>query len=122
MTFGYWSLPIAMLLPIIFAGIGKASGKYFDNAKPREWFDRQQGKAKRANWAQQNSYEAFPPYAAAVVVAHLTGTPQMTIDLLAVMFLVSRVGFGYCYIADRSTARSFFWLGGFLATILLFVL
>jgi uncharacterized MAPEG superfamily protein len=83
MTFAYWCIPIAMFLPLVWAGTAKMGATDYDNSRPREWMARQAGRAQRANWAQQNSYEAFPPFAAAVIVAHLTGSVQMTIDVLA---------------------------------------
>lgn len=122
MTFAYACLPIAMFLPLIWAGVAKSSGRDYDNAKPREWLAHQKGRAARANWAQQNSYEAFPPFAAAVIVAHLMGTDQLLIDILAGAFILVRVGHGVCYIVDKPMPRSLFWTAGFALTIALFVL
>ena len=122
MTFAYWCLPIAMFLPLVWVGYAKMTGgDGYDNSKPREWLQDREGRAKRANWAQQNSYEAFPPFAAAIIVAHLTGTPQMIIDLIAGAFIIVRIAHGCFYIADISTLRSVAWLSGFLLTIALFV-
>ena len=123
MTFAYWCLPIAMFLPLIWAGVAKANGvgKY-DNSKPREWLEKQDDKSKRSNWAQQNSYEAFPPFAAAVIVAHLTGSAQMTIDALAGAFILARIAYGVCYIADKPMLRSIAWSIGFAATLALFII
>ena len=39
---------------------------------PRRWLEQQQGFRARANAAQANGFEAFPFFAAAVIVAHLT--------------------------------------------------
>ncbi len=122
MTFAYWCLPLAMFLPLVWVGYAKVTGgSGYDNSRPREWLESREGRAKRANWAQQNSYEAFPPFAAAVIVAHLTGTPQGTIDVLAGAFLLVRIAHGCFYIADMSTARSVAWVAGFGITIALFV-
>ena len=122
MTFAYWCVALAMLLPILWVGMAKTYGKGYDNSKPREWLDKLEGKAARANWAQRNSFEAFPPFAAAVIIAHQTGAAQMTIDILAGTFIVVRVVHGICYITDRSTARSFVWLAGFFLTLGLFLI
>lgn len=121
MTFALWSIPLAMFLPLVWVGIAKSSARGYDNHKPREWLARLEGRAMRANWAQQNSYEAFPPYAAAVIVAHLTGAPQLTVDILAAVFLAARVSHGFLYITDKSTARSIVWLVGYGVTFALFV-
>ena len=122
MTFAYWCLPIAMFLPLVWVGYAKITGGGgYDNSMPREWLNEREGKAKRANWAQQNSYEAFPPFAAAVIVAHLAGTPQATIDTLAGVFILVRILHGIVYIADWPTLRSLAWMSGFGLTIALFV-
>ena len=122
MTIAYWCVVFAIFLPLIWVGIAKANGTGYDNSKPREWLAKQQGKAQRANWAQQNAYEAFPPFAAGVIIAHLTGTPQNVIDTLAVRFIVARIAHGMLYINDKHMLRSLVWLVGFGATIALFLL
>ena len=122
MTFAYLCLPLAMFMPLIWVGYAKVTGgSGYDNSAPREWLEKREGQAKRANWAQQNSYEAFPPFAAAVIVAHLTGAPQMMIDILAGGFLVVRIAHGCFYIADMSTLRSVAWVIGYFMTIALFL-
>ncbi|MBL8224437.1 MAG: MAPEG family protein [Chromatiales bacterium] len=118
MTIAYWCVLVAIFLPIVWAGVAKTGAKGYDNARPREFLAKLEGRAARANYAQANSYEAFPPFAAGVVIAHVTGgAAQSTIDLLAVVFIVARIAYGLCYIADRSTARSLVWLVGFGATV-----
>jgi uncharacterized MAPEG superfamily protein len=121
MTIAYWCVVFAIFLPLIWVGIAKANGTGYDNSKPREWLARQQGRAQRANWAQQNAYEAFPPFAAGVIIAHLTNTPQNVIDTLAVIFIVARIAHGILYINDKHMLRSLVWLVGFGATIALFL-
>ena len=121
MTIAYWCVVLAMFLPLIWVGIAKANGRGYDNAKPREWLAKLEGRAQRANWAQQNSYEAFPPFAAAVIIAHLVGNDQTMVDALAVFFIICRIAHGILYINDYSTLRSFAWLGGFGATVALFL-
>jgi len=122
MTFAYWVLVFVIFLPLIWVGIAKANAPGYDNSRPREWLARLHGTAQRANWAQQNAYEAFPPFAAAVIVAHLTGAPQTGIDILAGIFLVARIAHGILYILDKSMLRSLIWLVGFGSTIALFLI
>jgi uncharacterized MAPEG superfamily protein len=93
MTIAFWTILAAALLPILSAGIAKGGDKTFDNAAPRAWLDAQSGWRRRANWAQQNHLEAFPPFAAAVLVAGIAGAPQHWADALAVAFVVLRVGY-----------------------------
>ena len=122
MTIAYWCVVFAIFLPLIWVGIAKANGTGYDNSKPREWLAKQQGRAQRANWAQQNAYEAFPPFAAGVIIAHLTNTPQSVIDTLAAIFILARIAHGILYINDKHMLRSLVWLVGFGATIALFLL
>jgi uncharacterized MAPEG superfamily protein len=121
MTFAYWCVVFAVFLPIIWVGVAKVNGSGYDNTKPRVWLADLDGVGQRANWAQQNAYEAFPPFAAAVIIAHLTNSPQLIVDLLAGTFLLLRVAHGIFYILDKSTLRSFTWLAGFGCTVALFL-
>lgn len=128
MTIAYWCVLISMFMPIVWTGCAKVGGVRggagrYDNAAPRDYLGRLQGWPARANWAQQNALEAFPPFAAGVVIAHMVGNlAQGTIDLLALIFVVARILYGILYMADLATLRSLVWLVGFVATVLLFVL
>jgi len=121
MTFAYWCVLIAALLPIIWAAFAKAGGEGFDNARPRAYMRSLAGWRLRAHWAQENSYEAFPPFAAAVIIAQVINGPSFLIDLLAGLFIVARILHGVCYMLDRPTLRSFVWLGGFVTVIAMFL-
>jgi uncharacterized MAPEG superfamily protein len=121
MTTAYWCVLAAALLPIIWAGAAKSGGKRYNNAQPREFLGALTGWPARAHHAQQNSYEAFPPFAAAVIIAQLSSAPQAAVDGLALTFIAARVAYGLCYIADRSTLRSLVWLLGFGCVVALFV-
>lgn len=121
MTTAYWCVLVAALMPYVASSIAKAGGERYSNRNPRAWLDRQQGFRARANAAQNNSFEAFPFFAAAVIVAHLTHVPQERIDALAVIFVLARVVYIVCYLADWHWARSVVWTIGIVATIALFV-
>ena len=121
MTIAYWCVLLAALLPLIWVGIAKTGSDDYDNHKPRVFLAGLTGWAQRANWAQVNSYEAFPPFAAGVIIAHLAGANQLVIDVLASSFLVLRVLHGILYIRDQATLRSMVWTFGFLITIGLFL-
>ncbi len=124
MTIAYWSLFVLMFVPIACAGYGKSRGNFTrdDNRDTRAFFAKATGTASRANAAQQNSYEIFPVFAAAVIIAHLTGgATQAVIDTLAVLFVISRIAFCVLYITDKPTARSFVWIFGFGCVIGLFI-
>ena len=121
MTTAYWCVLVAALLPYVATTVAKAGGERYSNRHPRLWLDRQQGFRARANAAQANSFEAFPFFAAAVIVAQLTGAPQDRIDGLALIFVGARVAYLVCYLADWHWARSIVWLVGWLAVLTIFV-
>ena len=121
MTIAYWCVLIAAVIPLISIGIAKAGGERYNNRHPRVWLDKQQGYRARAAAAEANSFEAFPFFAAAVIVAHLTNAPQPRIDLLAILFVVARISYVICYLADWHWARSVVWLAGYAACIAIFI-
>jgi len=122
MTIGYICLLICMLLPIFWAGVSKYgfNSISYDNESPRDHISSLSGKAKNAYNAEQNCYETFPAFAAAVIVAHQIGNDQSIIDLLCVVFLLSRISHGYFYITNRGSVRSIAFLIGLAANIWLF--
>lgn len=124
MTIAEGCILVAVLLPyawvIVAKAIGRREGK-FHNARPREYLGGATGMAARANWAHLNAFEAFAPFAAAVLIAEKAGVAQERVDLLAIVFVAARVLHGVCYLADRSTLRSTVWAVGFLSVIALFV-
>ncbi|MFP4147024.1 MAG: MAPEG family protein [Halorhodospira sp.] len=121
MSLAYWMVLIAAVLPMLFAGAAKYGGGQFDNSRPREWLARQEGWPKRAHWAQQNGYEAFPPFAAGVIIAHQVGAAQGVIDTLAVLFVLLRLVYGLLYITDYANLRSLAWTAGFACVVGLFL-
>jgi uncharacterized MAPEG superfamily protein len=120
MTFAYWCILLAALAPYLTIAAAKVRPD-FDNNRPREWEERLGGWRKRLVWAHQNAFEAFAPFAAGVVVAHLAGAAQGRIDLLAGIFIAARIAYPLCYYADAAGARSIAWVVGFLSVIGLFV-
>ena len=121
MTIAYWCVVLAPFLPVIRVGVAKFGAVDYDNASPRPCLDRLNGWAQRANWAQLNAYETFPPFAAGIIIAHLTGTQQSIIDILASVFLACRVAHGIVYIGNYPTIRSVVWILGFLAMVGLYL-
>lgn len=120
MTVALWCVFVAAFLPFPFTLASKWS-KRFDNAKPREYQQGLSGWRQRAHWAQLNSFEAFPAFAAAVIVNHLVLGANARADTLAVAFLVLRVLFGLCYVFDKATLRSLMWLAASGCVIALFL-
>jgi uncharacterized MAPEG superfamily protein len=121
MTIAIWCLLVAGLLPIATVGYAKFKGGAYDNTLPRERASTYEGAAKRAYAAHQNSFEAFPFFAAAVLVAELKGAPRGLVDGLAVAYILFRLGYTWSYITDRATLRSLLFAGAFFSAIGLFL-
>jgi uncharacterized MAPEG superfamily protein len=123
MHISYWCVLVAALLPLAFTATAKLLGRRrFDNQNPREFQAQMTGMALRAHWAHLNSFEAFPAFAAGVLVAQQVGAAQGRIDALAIAFVALRVLYGVCYLANQATARSMVWAGAMGCTVALFVI
>jgi len=120
MTTAYWCVLFAGLLPYV-ATLAAKGGARFDNREPRVWLARQTGWRARAHAAQLNGFEAFPLFAAAVIVAHQVGAPQPRVDALALLFLVARVGYLGAYLADLHWLRSAVWFVGIGSSVAIFL-
>ncbi|EIK98588.1 hypothetical protein PMM47T1_01080 [Pseudomonas sp. M47T1] len=116
MTVAFWCVLIAMVLPFVCTSIAKFSGGKFgprQNHDPRTFLEKLEGFPRRAHAAQQNSFEAFPAFAAAVIIAYIChNAQQVTMDVLAVMFITSRLLYIICYLADWAMLRSLVWFVG----------
>ena len=116
MTVAFWCVLIAIFLPYLCTGVAKFSQGTFgprQNHDPRAFLDGLQGFAKRAHSAQLNGFEVTPAFAAAVIIAHIAGTAELvTINVLAVLFVTSRLLYIVCYLADWAILRSLVWAVG----------
>ncbi|MCX7053863.1 MAG: MAPEG family protein [Proteobacteria bacterium] len=121
MTIAFWCVLVAGFLPYFGTLTAKIGGERFDNSNPRDWLNAQAGFRKRANAAQHNSFEAFPFFAAAVIIAHVAGAPQGRIDLFAVVFILARLFYIAFYVADMATLRSLAWFVGIGSVVALFL-
>jgi uncharacterized MAPEG superfamily protein len=125
MTLAFHMILVAALLPYVGTAYAKFSGggaKTYDNHSPRVQAESLPPARRRGYWAQLNGFEAFPPFAAGVIVAHLAGAAQPWIDALAVAFVILRVLYTAFYIHDKPTARSLVWFIGLVCTIGLFLI
>ena len=120
MTIAYYCVLFMGLLPIVAAGIAKKGFDGYDNGAPREWLAKQTGFRARANAAQANLFESLPFFFAAVIIASIANAPQSRIDLLAIGFVICRIAYLICYIANWPTTRSIVWLIGIVCVVTLF--
>ena len=125
MTIAFWTILAAIFLPWTMAVIKKSRiarrGEY-NNAAPRTMDPMLEGFCKRAKWAEKNSFEILPGYAAAVIIAHLAGADQDSVDIIALTFIVSRLLYCLCYLKNWAMLRSAVWFVGLLCIITLFVI
>jgi len=123
MNTAYACILIAALLPYVWTALAKAGGTRYDNRDPRGWLAKQDNpRIHRANGAQLNAFEAFAPFAAAVLMAQAVGVDPVRLSWLAIAFVVFRVLHGVFYVANRAVLRSLAWAGGYTCVIALMVL
>ena len=125
MTLAYWCVLIAIFLPYLGTATAKFLGPGYGpraNQDPRAFLSTLEGWRKRANNAQLNGFEVTPAFAAAVIIAHQAGgAEQSLLDQLAMAFIVSRVLYFICYLADWGPVRSLVWFAGMGLIAALFV-
>jgi uncharacterized MAPEG superfamily protein len=120
---GFWMVLVAGFLPYfctLYAKMAEGGARTYNNNAPRAGMDDLPPRRRRAYWAQLNGFEAFPLFAAAVIIAHLAGGSQTWIDRLAVTFVVLRVVYTLMYVYDQAAARSLVWAAGFACVLALF--
>lgn len=103
---------IACLIPYVFSLLARLFGgfKVEDNQDPRAFFARTTGLAARANAAQQNGFESLPLFIAAVLMAEYMVIPQILIMMMGIAYIVLRILYGICYLANWSSLRSVIWV------------
>ena len=119
MTLACWMVLIAAILPYVAAAYAKWRRGY-DNHAPRLGIEQLAPAKQRAYWAHLNAFEAFPAFAAAVIIAQVAHGPQLVIDGLAVTFVLARVAHLLLYIGNLATLRSIAWTVGIACVIALF--
>jgi uncharacterized MAPEG superfamily protein len=126
MTIPFWCVFVAFLLnllskaPVAVAMARRPRG--YDNRNPRDQQAGLEGWGRRAVAAHQNCFEAFPAFAAAVVVAAIAGADPAWTTRLALVFVAARVLYIPLYIADLAALRSLVWTVGFGSTVAIFLL
>src|SRR6202035_5524294 len=116
-VFGAVVLYLVTIVPIKWIGFRR-----YDNSKPRDPAFYGDPIRARALGAHQNGIEAFPFFAAAVLLAEFRIAPQRLIDELAILFLIVRVAYVFTYLGNRPTLRSILWSIGFAINIAIFFL
>jgi uncharacterized MAPEG superfamily protein len=121
MTIAEWCVfAIVMLYLLSIAPIKWLRFRRFDNSKPRDPAFYDDPIAARSLGAHQNGIEAFPFFAAAILLAEFRACPQRLVDELAVLFVIVRIAYVFTYLGDRPTLRSILWSLGFAINIAIF--
>jgi len=113
-------LTMASKGPVALAMARQPGG--YDNKTPRDQQASLQGWGRRAVAAHLNGFEAFPAFAAAVLVASIAGGDPVWTTRFAVAFVIARTLYVPLYVFDVDRLRSLVWTVGFGATVGLFLL
>ncbi len=112
---------VLIYLPFLVVSYARARVGY-DMSAPRAMFDKLPPYAQRATWAHQNSFEAFMIFAAAALMAYVTGQNSSLATGAAIAFVVARSLYPVFYILNIPVGRSLMFGIGSLSTTILFVL
>ena len=122
MAIAYWCIFISAMLPYLWIGIGKSATRGYDNRDPRGWVAKQSHpRVIRGNAAHLNAFEAFAPFAAAVLMAQAAGVDPGRISTLAVVFIAARILHGVFYLSNTHLLRSLAWVVGIGCVAMLMV-
>ena len=123
MTAAEWCIFATVMLYLLTIAPVKWIGfRSYNNSKPRDPAFYDDPLRARALGAHQNGIEAFPFFAAAVLLAEFREAPQNLINELAVLFLIVRIAYVFTYLGDRPRLRSILWTIGFAINIAIFFL
>jgi len=102
MTIAIWCILVAQILPYIAFSFVKG----VDPNQPRYQVGDLSGQSLRAYGAHLNGLETFPWFAAAVIVAHMVAGSSRIVDVLAVVYILLRIGHMAAYLTGRQPLRS----------------
>ncbi|HEY9876327.1 MAG TPA: MAPEG family protein [Candidatus Obscuribacterales bacterium] len=112
---------VMIYVPFLVVGYARARIGY-DREAPRAMFDKLPPYAQRATWAHENSFETFMLFAAAALMAYVTGQNSSLAAQAAIAFVVARLFYSVFYILNVPLARSLMYGIGSLSTITLITL
>ena len=112
---------VLIYLPFLLVAYARLKVGY-DIAAPRTMFDKLPPYAQRATWAHQNSFEAFMIFAAAALMAYVTGVNSSLAVGAAITFVAVRLLYSVFYIANVGIARSLMFVIGSICLAILIVL
>jgi len=105
---------VLIYLPFLVVAYARLRGGY-DQSAPRAMFDKLPPYAQRATWAHQNSFEGFMIFAAAALMAYVTGVNSPIAVVAAIAFVVARLLYSIFYILNIPLLRSLMFAVGSLS-------
>jgi uncharacterized MAPEG superfamily protein len=118
MTLAFWCVFITAILPYVPLGLAT---RFLDPKTPRKGVANLEGLPARAHGAHLNAFEAFPPFAAAVIISHIVEGASSLVNVLAVLFILARIGHMGFYLADRQPLRSGSFFAGAIVIVIIFI-
>ncbi|MBL8605332.1 MAG: MAPEG family protein [Myxococcales bacterium] len=113
-----WLLNLAPRL-VVSKEMARLPGGY-NNNDPRGQQAMLEGRGKRALAAHQNTLENFPPFAAAVALAHIAHAAPGVVAALSVAYVLVRGAYIVFYLDDKAPARSSMYALGLLLVVAIF--
>lgn len=110
-------LPYLSKIPLAIA-MSKRPGGY-DNNYPRKQEAELSGFGARALAAHKNSFESLIVFSAAVLTAIATQHTTETIQVLAIVYLVSRFIYHLFYLLNWALLRSSIWAIGLISSLII---
>jgi uncharacterized MAPEG superfamily protein len=118
MTLAFWCVLIAAILPYVPLGL---ANRFLDPRTPRKGVANLEGLPARAHGAHLNAFEAFPAFAAGVIISHIVEGASSLVNILAVLFIIARLAHMGFYLADRQPLRSGSFFAGAAVIVVIFV-
>lgn len=118
------TLIICLLITVIMPYLAKIPVGYamqkagsYNNRYPREQASQLTGFGARAYAAHMNCFESLTVFSAAALTAIATHNVTSTVELLALIYLVSRIVYLFLYWMDYATLRSMVWFVGLASCV-----
>lgn len=105
----------------VTAALGKLPGGY-DNRDPRSQALQLEGAGRRAYNAHMNGFEAYAPFAVALLVAAGASAHFNLVCYLGIAFCAVRTLYIFAYLGDKASLRSALWTLGMIIVGVLFAL
>ncbi|MBN3869163.1 MAPEG family protein [Nostoc sp. JL33] len=113
---------VLIYVPFLVVAYARVRIGYEMFSTPRPMLDKLPPYAQRATWAHQNTFEAFMVFAAAALMAYVTGVNSFTAQIAAIAFVVARLLYSIFYILNIPLLRSLMFGIGILGSATLFFL